>query len=251
MRSALLAFAFAALVAAPGARAQRTTVLVVNVMTPDGRPVTDALVRLNPAGRMARTDWLGEASVAGLARGRQRIEVLRVGYAPAVTDLMIQHDTTGAQFVLEPLADTLAAVNVTARAPAMPLANLRDYERRKAMGIGRFRDDTVFERYRGQHMVLTIARLFPALRAMPTSPYLPNKYTLLSARGPTRIMDGLCRVDVYMDGVRIAEDLEHLSPQDIAGAELYSMESAPPQYRRQFGKESRACHVLLLWTRYD
>lgn len=233
------------LLVAATAAAQRATVLVVNVMTPDGRPVAEALVRLRNLGRLARTDWLGEASLAGLPRGRQRIEVLRVGYAPAVTDLLIQHDTTGAQFILEPLADTLAAVNVRARAPSMPIANLRDYERRKAMGIGRFRDDTVFERQRGQHMVLTLAQLFPGLRAAPDD--LPGKYRLISGRGSPRFKDdGVCKVDVYMDGVRIASDLEILAPQDISGAELYSMESAPPQYRTQ----SKACHVLLLWTRY-
>jgi hypothetical protein len=225
-------------------------VLVVNVMTSDGRPVADALVRLRSAGRLTRTDWMGEARLMRVPRGRQQVQVARIGYAPAVVDLLVNADTTGAQFVLEQLTDTLAAVNVTARAPSMPAANLADFNRRKAMGIGRFLDDTVFERHAGQLLPLVLAQRFPGLRAESRGAH----YAIISARGPTRFMQkGPCRVDVYMDGVPISANdrapqdaIDHLSPQDLAGAELYSMESAPAQFRNG----SRACHVLLLWTRW-
>ncbi len=239
-----IAFCFATRVPA------QAPVLVVNVMTEDGRPVDSALVRLREVGRFARTDWMGEATLQRLPRGRQRIHVGKIGYAPAAVDLLIADDTTGATFVLERLADTLAAVNVTARAPTMPAANLRDYTRRKQMGIGRFLDDTVFERYGGQSLALVLAQRFPGLKAQGS---IAGRYTIISGRPSTRFRKKEpCRVDIYVDGVgiytseRSYQDIDLLSPQDLAGAELYSMESAPVQYRLPSG----ACHVLLLWTRW-
>ena len=235
------------LAASPGKTQPRAAVLVVNVMTDDGKPVDNALVRLRDLGRLTRTDWMGEAALDHLPRGRHRVQVAKLGYAPAVVDLLLQADTIGATFVLAPLADTLAAVNVIARAPSMPVANLRDFTQRRLMGLGRFIDDTTFARHSGQHLVLTLARLFPGVRAMPGPPDRPGLYVLISARGNARFVGedkDICLVDIYLDGVRA--DIEALAPQDLAGAELYSMESAPPQFRTQ----SKACHVLLLWTRW-
>ncbi len=55
-----------------------------------------------------------------------------------------------------------------------------------------------------------------------------------------------CGVDVYLDGFKVPADVyTSLHPSDIAGVELYSMGFAPVQYRTG----SRACHVLLLWSR--
>jgi hypothetical protein len=226
--------------------AQPGSVLVVNVMTEDGKPVEEALVRLRDLGRLARTDWMGEATLTSVPRGRHRVQVARIGYAPAVIDLVIQRDTTGATFILEPLTDTLAAVNVSARAPSMPAANLRDFTQRKLMGIGRFVEDTTFERHAGEHLMLTLPKILPGIRAMPGD--RPGQYVLVSRRGSPRFMDrGPCEIDIYLDGVRMPQlFLEVLAPQDLAGAELYSMESAPPQFRIQ----SKACNVLLLWTRW-
>ena len=227
-----------------------TPVLVVNVMTPDGKPVEDALVRIRAAGRLTRTNWMGEATMHRAPRGRQRVEVVRLGYAPAIIDLVIEGDTLGAQFVLERLTDTLSTMWITAARPSMALGALREYTQRKRMGIGRFVDDTVFEKHALRNIVLLLPQLLPGIRAQPLPP--PGSYVLRSTRAGNSIMGGPgCAVDVYLDGFllntdREATDLEAIHPSEIAGAELYPMAAAPPQFRRQTG----GCHVLLLWSRW-
>lgn len=222
-----------------------TPVLVVNVMTPDGKPVEDALVRIRAAGRLTRTNWMGEATMHRAPRGRQRVEVVRLGYAPAIIDLVIEGDTLGAQFVLERLTDTLSTMWITAARPNMALGALREYTQRKRMGIGRFVDDTVFEKHAHRNIVLVLPQLLPGIRAQPAPP--PMNFVLRSTRAGNSIMGGPgCAVDVYLDGFLLTTDLEAIHPSEIAGAELYPMAAAPPQFRRQTG----GCHVLLLWSRW-
>jgi hypothetical protein len=212
--------------------------ILVNVMTVEGKPVEDALVRIRAAGRIARTNWMGEASMVRVGYGTKTVEVLRLGYAPAVVDLNITSDTVAAQFVLEKLVDTLSTMWITAARPSMPAANLAEFNQRKRMGIGRFVEDTVFEKHQLQDLSLVLPRLLVGLRAAP-DPVQPGKYVLKSTRND-------CVVDVFLDGFLLSEDFGLLKPTDIAGAEWYTKESAPPQFRRVFG----GCRILLLWSRW-
>lgn len=233
-------------------------VIFVSVMTPDGKPVEDALVRMREQGRIARTNWMGEASVYRVGFGMRRVEVLRLGFAPAVVDLRITRDTTPVQFVVEPLVDTLSTMWITAKRSSMPAGNLQEFNRRKQMGIGRFVDDTTFERHQLRDLVLLLPTLLPGLRAIP-DPQVPGRYQLGSHRAgagtSTRTLGGGCGVDTYLDGFLLTMDVDLLKPTDIAGAELYSMESAPAQFRRSpsvgSARDGRpVCHVLLLWSRW-
>lgn len=54
-----------------------------------------------------------------------------------------------------------------------------------------------------------------------------------------------CPIAIYLDGVRDPDGLEGIRTEELRGVEYYSIESAPPQYRR-LGK---ACKVLLFWTK--
>ena len=252
IRSRIVGAALVAVAAAPLSAQQKlggygTPVLVVNVMTTDGKPVEDALVRIRESGRIARTNWMGEASMSRVPLGLRRVEVLRLGFAPAVVDLKVDADTVAAQFVVERLADTLSTMWITAARPSMPAANLQEFNRRKRMGIGRFVEDTVFEKHRLEELVPLLPTLFAGVRATP-DPEMPGRYLLKSSRAGNSIRTAKrgCNVDVYLDGFQVTRDLDLLKPTDIAGAELYSMGSAPAQYRRPSG----GCHVLLLWSRW-
>lgn len=69
-------------------------------------------------------------------------------------------------------------------------------------------------------------------------------------------MSGTCNVDIYLDGVPLSDPLEDMFAEDLAGIELYDMESAPVQYRRSSSAGSsgegrvRSCKVLLLWSKF-
>jgi hypothetical protein len=56
-----------------------------------------------------------------------------------------------------------------------------------------------------------------------------------------------CTIEVYVDGLRAAEDLDVLRPRDLLGVEYYTATNAPVKYRRAFSD----CPVLLVWLRDD
>jgi hypothetical protein len=247
-----LRFALVALVGvltcglAPGAvlEAQTTSVVVAGVADAETRaPLTDALVRLPDLGRAARTDWIGEARIAGIKPGPVRIEVRKLGYAPSDITLMVKGDSIGPVFMLSP-ATTLDTVTVFGR--VVPV-RLQEFETRRHMGIGRFLTDSVLEKEGDQSLAVALSMKFPGIRAVPDSP-IATHYKLVSMRPSTTVSrgNGLCAVDVYLDGFLYQDDIDAVSPREIAGIEFYAMGSAPAQYRRGTG----SCQVMLIWSKY-
>jgi len=55
-----------------------------------------------------------------------------------------------------------------------------------------------------------------------------------------------CAVDVYLDNMLYLDDLDAIRPWEVEGIEFYTMETAPPQYRRGTG----SCQVVLLWSKW-
>jgi len=76
----------------------KTSVIVAGVADADTHaPLPDAQVRLPDLGRLARTDWMGEARIGGVPFGPTRIEVRKLGYAPPDITLPISGDSIGPQ----------------------------------------------------------------------------------------------------------------------------------------------------------
>src|ERR1041385_2674135 len=74
----------------------RASTLIVSVGdNATGAFISDAQVRLPSEGRVARTQWNGEARFSGLANGRYRIQVRAIGYAPSDIDMPINGDSAG------------------------------------------------------------------------------------------------------------------------------------------------------------
>jgi hypothetical protein len=189
---------------------------------------------------------MGEVKLGPLPLGTHRVEVRLLGYMPASADVRLEGDTTGVFFVLEPIHVTLDTQRTVAR---MVSPNMAGYERRKAMGIGRFLDDTTLDRQQLKNLPIALSMLLPGLQAVPTE--VPGKYILLSKRSNGRMTrDSTCFVDVYVEGARFYGDIDEFGPSDLAGIEFYSMGSAPVEYRRQSSAAHPACQVLLLWLRY-
>jgi len=218
--------------------------IVVNVASNAYGPLENVQVRVQAARLSARTDWMGEVTLGPLPRGTHRVEVRLLGYMPASADIQVGNDTASVFFVLEPIHVTLDTMRAVAR---MVSTNMAGYERRKAMGIGRFLDDTLLDRQQLKNLPIALSMLLPGLQAVPTD--VPGKYRLLSRRSSGRMMNSTCFVDVYVEGARYYGDIDEFGPSDLAGIEFYSMGSAPVEYRRPNAKEP-ACQVLLLWLRY-
>jgi hypothetical protein len=227
------------------AQVPRKTDVVVSVSSAAGEPIEDASVSTAPLGLTARTDWIGEAHLRGVPSGRYRLTVRRLGFTPSGIDVTVTGDTVGIFVSMTPAVIALDTLRVVA--PAAAQWNLGAFERRKAMGIGRFLDDTLLDRRGAANLTLLLAEQLPGLWAV-TDMARPGFYKLKSRRSTGSLKGGqsVCNVDVYMDGARFYDDVDTIRPLDLAGIELYSMGSAPVEYRTGSG----SCQVLLLWLRY-
>jgi len=250
LRFAALASALtfaSALVAILDAQAA-TSVVVAGVADADtGAPLTDALVRLPDLGRAARTDWIGEARIAGIKPGLVRIEARKLGYAPADVTLIVNGDSIGPVFMLSRSTAALDTVRVFGQ---LVPARLEEFERRRHMGIGRFLTDSVLEKEGNLSLAVALSMRLPGIRAVQ-DPDIPSHSRLVSTRiGATtprgRGLQLDCAVDVYLDGFLYLDDIDSISPREIAGVEFYTMGSAPPRYRRGTG----SCQVMLIWSKY-
>ena len=221
--------------AGPGAP---KSVFIANVADAStNAPVTDAVVEVSDIGRTARTDWIGEAHVVDVARGRHRVTVRHIGYVPADVEIVFTRDTVGYVFMLSPSPTILDTMRTTAKVAVVPL-KLQDFEMRRRMGIGRFLTDSALQREATQPIASIMAR------------HLPGLYSLGFDRGVGRMHGGsLCRPDVYIDGFRYsgdALDLRFIDGMDVAGVEYYTETSAPVQYRHL----GMTCGVILIWLKY-
>jgi hypothetical protein len=228
----------------PATSAQRADCVFV-AMVADGityGPIVDADVAITDLARTTKTNWIGEGVIAGLQAGRHHVRVRRLGYASAELDVLLDRDTVGVFFVLQPQAQSLDTMRT--KATALPSFMMRDYEMRRRMGIGRFITDSM-------------------LRADSTRPLTSilamRVVGLESANDGRTVRRKNCgQLDVYIDGTRVSRstytrgsapdetDLRALDGGDIAGVEYYTDVNAPVQFRHL----SMACGVLLIWLRH-
>ncbi len=225
----------------------RASTLIVSVGdNATGAFIPDAQVRLPAVGRVARTQWNGEARFSALDKGRYRIQVRAIGYAPSDIDMPLSGDSAGIYFALERIPKQLDTVRV-AETPSM--RGLQEFEARRRMGIGRFITDSILrdDRTHSVQLILTrIPGLFVDRNGVTTM--LPTAFP-----APGKPKPAHCPVAIYLDGFQVKDtpnpstvDLEKFHTDDLAGIEVYSDNSAPVQYRPR----GDYCRVVLLWSRW-
>jgi carboxypeptidase family protein len=220
---------------------------VVDASSKDFLPAVE--VRLVQLGRSAKTDFLGEARVAGVATGQYRIEARLLGYKPEAVDLPFRSpDTLRVTFLLMRIATTLDTTRVTAQ--NVP-SHLSEFETRRSLGTGRFLTETELSAAANSDLGRLIAERFPGLLAVSGS--AGQGTYLFSTRGGTvkgkAANANRCPIQVYRDGMRSgapqeATDLSDLKPQEFLGVEYYNESSTPAEYR-----SGNVCGVLLIWTK--
>jgi hypothetical protein len=212
-----------------------------------GAPLEGALVQMPEVGESGRTNWIGEAALNGIPFGKHRIQVRKLGYTPADVDLYVQGDSLGPVFMLDRATAKLDTVFVSGE---WHPRRMSEYFARERMHIGRFVSGSVLAKEGTRDLAFFLSMRIPGLRAVPESKFELTHYKLMSTRPqPAKELgqiSPLCNIDVYIDGFFSYIDLNSLFPQDLAGVEYYSMESAPAAYRRATG----SCGVLLLWTNF-
>lgn len=245
-----------ALVATPlalGAQAAKKSLVIASVTdAKSGQPLENAEVTVSDANITARTDWIGEARIPNVTPGQHKFEIRHAGYAPLDVDLLVEGDSTGPVFRLvsaaAPAANgppSLAPVNVAGDASSSYLA---EFEKRRSQGRGKYLTAADLDAKQNRSLVSVLANAFSGVMSTP-DPSRPGHNALTTRRSRPRLdgagSDSHCGIDMYLDGSRYMDDLESIHPTELAGVEYYSIESAPPEYRRPTDN----CGVLLLWSR--
>jgi hypothetical protein len=207
-----------------------------------GAFIADALVRLPAIGRIERTAWNGEARFPGLAPKTYRLQVRALGYAPGEIDIPVKGDTLGIHFELERLSTSLDTVRIAGIAPSR---GMREFERRRQQGLGRYLTDSALRDERTHDLRSVLTSRFPGITS--------NGERIVAMGGNPRT-GGQCPIMIYLDGYKLSMnpsdtvDLNLIRTEELAGIEVYSLSAAPVKYRpsaRDF-----YCKVILLWTRW-
>lgn len=172
----VVAIATAPAVRSASAQATPTTVIIVGVSDAEtGQALTGAQIFLPALSRTAQADGLGEARFSAVPAGTHRIRVRLIGYTAVDTSLSFVGDTTGVVFRLHRSAVSMDAIEVTAVSP-----RLRDFEMRRAIGLGRYLTAEDLARDGTRPFGIVAMTRFPGLRYVTDTDGRPH---IASTRG--------------------------------------------------------------------
>lgn len=204
-----------------------------------GRPLANALVSLSDGPRTRANDR-GEWSLVNAPAGTRVLEVRAVGYYPERRPV---HVVAGAPPVHVALS-TLKAVLDTVRVSGKRFERGRSgfQQRRTAGGAGRFITDEQIAR----QAVAVTSDIFRNAAGVRLEVGPDGFQKQLLVRGAF----GWCQPGVYLDGQFLrnmnAEDIDGwVTPERIAGIEIYSDGHAPPQFQEAL----HGCGSVVIWTK--
>lgn len=227
---------------------ERTGAAIVRgrVVTPEGRPLANAIVRVLGSGSPARTSQSGAFVIADAGVGTRSVEARAIGFQPY--QLPVQLRTT----VPTEVTLTLVRQNVmldtvrVVRGRELP-AEVLGIERRWRTGLGRHLNAT---------MIRERASVFvtDAMRGMAGVSVRQQE----SGYGQAVMMRGFagndCVAQVYVDGLRTQMGGrggftidDFVSLDNVAAVEVYARANlVPPEYMTLDG----GCGVIAIWTKY-
>ena len=232
-----IALCTALLLAAHLARSAQAQGTVIGRVTDQTlSPIRDAEVVISRMGAPTRSDSTGRFHFRGVPPGLQRIDVRRLGFAPASIEVLVpDHDSVVVQIRLVPSAQPLPAVPVEG---AQPMDyRLKDFERRRSSGVGQFLTAAdlaperskslgdVVGRLRGTYVVRsTTAACLTATRGAQSVQNAATGWC-----GNQSIGGAYCPVAVFVDGYpsytghhEEVFNLNSLRADEVFGVEFYS-----------------------------
>ena len=215
------------------------------VIGTNGRPVAGARVMVWGTGLEAATDGDGVFALQGLPGGTHTLEARAVGFMPAETPVDIVQGAPGATEVeLTNFGITLDTVRVSAKR-LYTSRREADFERRVHTGTGHLIDEKEIEKRKP--LVLT-----DLLRNVPGVMILPDQHSwdVAYMRGGQSVLgSGLCRPDLMVDGIRVANDEmfplnSMVSTTEIRAVEVYAHSAMVPADLAS----ASGCGVIVIWT---
>ena len=255
------AFCAALLLAAQEARSAQAQGYVTGRVTDQAlSPIRDAELVISRIGAQTRSDSTGRFQFRGVPPGLQRVDVRRVGFAPASIDVRVpDHDSVVIHVRLVPRPQPLPTVPVEGAQPVD--YRLRDFERRRSSGVGQFLTaaDLAPERSKPLGDVLVRLRGTSVVRSS-TAACLTTTRGAQSFQnaatgwcGNQPIGGAYCPVAVFVDGypsyTGTHEEVFNLNSHrtdDVLGVEFYSGAGTMP---RELSASRGTCGALVIWTK--
>jgi hypothetical protein len=223
---------------------------VVDALT--AKAIANAVVSIPATSRTTRTDSSGRFALAGLTAGELVVMVAAVGYQPArATVVLADGESVELDVELERLA-LLGRVLTSASADAPRTMALREFEARRATGLGRFLTRTDLLANQGRSLDAVLLGRFAGLRVLTEG----HMKVAASGRAGGRIRSAApCWLNVIVDGVLRYQnipgaelfDLRSLEASMIAGVELYSTATLPAEFNMG---SNTACGALVIWLQH-
>lgn len=184
-------------------------------------------------------DTTGHFAQVGLGPGAHRLEARAVGYTIGSWIIILAEGDTLSDVVfgLEPSAYELPAVTTTAEAVSAD-RGIREFERRRASGVGVFIGPQELERERPTTLS-DILRSIPGVTTVCERNVGCYIRMLRAPRG--------CRAEVFMDGFPATLSTPpNTAARDILAVEVYRSLSETPS---EFLRMDNTCGVVAIWTR--
>ena len=224
------------------------------VNAPSGKAVAGALIRVDATGHTTSSHADGHFIWPGPDSGRWAVTVRAIGFRPLVSFVTVAPDgLLPATLTLTPLVQQLDSLTVGAT-PEAP-TRLREFERRRRNGSGRFftRDDV--ERAPGALLVSSLLRFLPSgvrvVDSMGTPLAISNRGSkLVSEDGRYYVVPCVLRTVIDGQLQPWGTSLDVISPNEVAAIEVYlGPSSVPPEFAA--GRRDQFCGLLVFWTRSE
>ncbi|MEX2179275.1 MAG: TonB-dependent receptor [Gemmatimonadaceae bacterium] len=230
----------AAVFALAGESLAQTRLLSGVVRDSLGAAIVAASVALND--EATRTDSAGTFVLVLPRADSITIVIRRMGYEQ-MTFTLSTDDAAGntVEVVLNQVAHALGSVEVQGmevRASTM----LRNFDERRAQGIGRFISREEIERRNPSQLSQMLRDQAGLIVYPPRNGTTPIQFAMYQSR--------TCQPSIFVDGQYAAGiDINTVHPFDIEGVEIYrTLGSVPPEFIRG-GGAGRFCGAIAIWTK--
>ncbi len=224
------------------------------------KPVADAEIAIAGLTVSVRSDSAGNFSMLDVPVGTYQLTVRAPGYAAfSGTFTFRDNITLSRDFILKRTSNTLATVDVTARAFAPSRSPLAEFEERRALGTGHYLTSDVFEKSHGRKLTDVLISSIPGIIAISNNTERSiaagnrGNISVGSKPGQAGKKSG-CYVQVVIDNIvryrsspgETLFDIDSVDPTTIGGIEFYTVSQTPLQFNSTGGAP---CGTMVIWTK--
>lgn len=244
--------------------------------------LVDAEVLIPQLQLRARTDVKGRYVLEDIPSGRHTVVVRKLGYdsASAAVPFSGADDVTR-DFVLMTYGQPLPAVPVTGASAPISNAKLREFDRRRSSGIGRFLTPMDMEKLQEWRLSDVVARMPGTVIVRPKSgrgsssaAYVASSRGMNTIENVSANFGRNCGVAVWLDGVAVYRGLDRMSSEasgrgafpvfrptgteeppfdinsittrQVSAIEFYA---GPAQMPAELNVTQGTCGALVIWTK--